>query len=391
MNVVVALEGRFRLNQGRPAHHHLTYERMWRRYVEVFDRVIVVGRLFPQEGRDTAPVEGPGVEFFPLPGYTGLQEFLLRATELRRRIRALCSERSAYILRVPGTIGTLVWRQLYRIGQPYALEVVGDPYDVLSPGSVRHPLRPLLRRWIPRLLVRQCREAMAAAYVTEAALQRRYPCPTHMFSYSDVVLPKQAVRAAPRVFRGRRGTIRLVMVGDVNQLYKAPHILIDAVARCVEEGLDLTLTFVGQGRYLEWLRQRADRRGIADRVRFLGWLPGGQAVWDALDTSDLFVLPSYQEGLPRAMLEAMGRGLPCVGSSVGGIGELLSVSDMVPAGDAGRLAEKIAEVATNPQRMQEMSDRNLLVARRYAAETSDERRKAFYRLVRTRTEAWLKA
>jgi len=104
----------------------------------------------------------------------------------------------------------------------------------------------------------------------------------------------------------------------------------------------------------------------------------------------LFVLPSRTEGLPRAMIEAMARGLPCVGSAVNGIPELLPVEDMVPPNDVPALAEKIREVLTNPERMAQMSARNLDKAREYADNVLYERRTAFYQHLKAETEAWLK-
>jgi glycosyltransferase involved in cell wall biosynthesis len=122
-------------------------------------------------------------------------------------------------------------------------------------------------------------------------------------------------------------------------------------------------------------------------VRFLGWLPGGPAVRSELDAADLFALPSRQEGLPRAMVEAMARALPCVGSTVGGIPELLLAEDLVPPGDARALARKIREMLTTPGRMTRMSARNLEKARVYREEALAGRRRAFYRHVREMTEA----
>ena len=109
-----------------------------------------------------------------------------------------------------------------------------------------------------------------------------------------------------------------------------------------------------------------------------------------LDLADLFVLPSYQEGLPRAMVEAMARSLPCIGSTVGGIPELLQPEDMVPPGDAVALANKIREVVTDRDRMARMSARNLEKAKDYRNEVLQERRNEFYRYVREQTEAWLR-
>ena len=131
-------------------------------------------------------------------------------------------------------------------------------------------------------------------------------------------------------------------MGTLEQLYKAPDVLLDAVGQCFRQGLDLELVWIGGGQYQQQLEARAKELGLSPRVRFLGQLPAGDAVRGELDRADLFVLPSRQEGLPRAMLEAMARGLPCIGSTVGGIPELLPAEDLVPPGDTLRWRRRSA-------------------------------------------------
>lgn len=183
----------------------------------------------------------------------------------------------------------------------------------------------------------------------------------------------------------------LIIVGTLAQFYKAPDVLIDAVAACVREGLNLKLILVGDGKHRAELEARAATLGLGERVCFCGQLTAGDDVRKQLDQADLFVLPSHQEGLPRAMVEAMAWGLPCIGSTVGGIPELLPSEDMVPPGDVAALARKIREVVTNPKRMARMSARNLEKAKEYRDEVLRERRNVLYRYIRERTEAWLKA
>src|SRR5207253_6445170 len=117
--------------------------------------------------------------------------------------------------------------------------------------------------------------------------------------------------------------------------------------------------------YRSELESRANAAGLNGAARFRGQLASPDAVRAELDRADLFVLPSRQEGLPRAMLEAMARGLPCIGSTVGGIPELLPAEDLVPPGDASALTQKIHDVLGDPQRMARMSARNLEKAREY--------------------------
>lgn len=89
------------------------------------------------------------------------------------------------------------------------------------------------------------------------------------------------------------------------------------------------------------------------------------------------------------MIEAMARGLPCIGSTAGGIPELLPAEDLVPPGNAEALVQKIQEVLSNPQRMSEMSARNLQRAQDYRSDILERRRYDFYAHLRSITEAWL--
>jgi glycosyltransferase involved in cell wall biosynthesis len=154
--------------------------------------------------------------------------------------------------------------------------------------------------------------------------------------------------------------------------------------------VDLELTIVGGGQHLREMEARAAALGIGSLVHFTGNLATGQAVRAELDRADLFTLPSRQEGLPRAMIEAMARGLPAIGSTVGGIPELLPADDLFPPNDVPALAAKIREVLGDPERMARASARNLAKAREYSQEVLTPRRQALYTHVRTRTEEWLR-
>ncbi|MEG3925470.1 glycosyltransferase family 4 protein [Microcoleus sp. D3_18a_C4] len=395
MNVVVALEHRFdRTPDGKVWTQVAFPHSFWMRYLEVFDHVRVVARVreVPSVSGDWKRADGEGVSFAAIPYYLGPWQYLQKAPQVQRAARNAVAPNDAVILRVSSQIATCIQPMLSQTNHPYAVEVVADPYDVFAPGAVKHPLRPFFRWWFPRGLRHQCAGALSAAYVTEGALQCRYPPGPGAFSthYSSVELPNSAFAAAPRCDDRRKQTFTLVSVGTLAQLYKAPDVLIDAVATCVQSGLNLKLVLIGDGKYRSELEARSQACGIADRVCFLGQLSAGDAVRAELDRADIFILPSRQEGLPRAMIEAMARSLPCIGSTVGGIPELLPPEDMVPPGDATALANKIREVVTNPERMSRMSACNLEKAKDYRDEVLQERRNQFYRYVREMTEKWLR-
>jgi glycosyltransferase involved in cell wall biosynthesis len=401
MKLLVALEHHFRRGPDGCIYVQspLDYA-FWRRYLEVFEEVAVLARV-GEGGEALAPearADGQRVTFWPLPDYLGPWQYLRRLRALKARVRKAVRACDAYILRVPGLVGRLAWFEIKRLGRPYAVEVVGDPWDVLAPGSMPGPFRPLYRRITASSLRKQCRGASATAYVTSEALQRRYPPGNNTFAthYSSVELSgaftspdhiTQRTNRLQELVGGSGGSarpIRLGFVGSLAQLYKGPDTLLHAASLCLRQGIALEVSLVGDGRYRAAMEDFARRLGVDKQACFLGHLPPGQAVYEFLDKIDLFVMPSRQEGLPRAMIEAMARGCPCIGSRVGGIPELLANDDMVPPDDPEALAARIAEVASDPERMFQMARRNLEKAQEYRPEVLAARRTAFYRSVRQR-------
>jgi glycosyltransferase involved in cell wall biosynthesis len=393
VNLVVSLDHRFeRTPDGAVWTQTQFGYAFWARYLSVFDGVRVICRArdvaTPSAGWTRA--DGPGFSLAALPPYVGAWQYLRAYRRVGRLAREAISPDDAVLLRSASTVAPRLVRDLCRLGRPYGVEVVGDPYDVFAPGSVEHPLRPLLRWWVPRQLRRVCRHACAAGYVTERALQDRYPAGPGAFvtHYSSIELSDDAFVPEPRKRPPGPGA-NLLLVGTLAQLYKGPDVLLDAVAACVREGLDLRVTVVGDGRHRPGLEAQAAALGLNGRACFRGQLTAGDAIRQELDRADLFVLPSFQEGLPRATVEAMARGLPCIGSTVGGFPELLPAEDLVPPGDAAALARKIREVVTDPDRLGRMSARNLGRAKEYHDAALRPRRIALYQHVRAETSRWL--
>ena len=86
---------------------------------------------------------------------------------------------------------------------------------------------------------------------------------------------------------------------------------------------------------------------------------------DWLDTLDLYLHPSYTEGLPRALIEAMSRALPCVASSVGGIPELLPERWMHRAKDVDAMTEKVTSLIEQTNQRAEAAETNYEASKRY--------------------------
>ena len=136
---------------------------------------------------------------------------------------------------------------------------------------------------------------------------------------------------------------RLLFVGRLDQV-KGVVVLFDAVASLVAAGAPIHLTLVGDGPQRGDLERRARELGIASSVEFAGYR-NQEEVQQHLRDTDVFVLPSFAEGVPVSLMEAMAAGLPVVATNVGGVTELVSDGRngvVVAPGDAAALERAIA-------------------------------------------------
>lgn len=371
---------------------------LWSRYLGQFDEVVVAARVrdLGQAQPQGERADGPGVRFSALPDFTGPWEYLRARGHAHRIARSAIQECGAYLVRVPGVVGQSVWRELAHLRKPYAAEVLGDPWDAFGPGGWSGLGRPLFRTMATQQLKRICLGAVAVHYVTSNALQTRYP-PAHdafAAAFSDVDLEfasEATVAEKQRRLReedwqrpeGQR--LRIGFIGSFATRYKGADVLLHAAATCHDQGLNFSLTLVGEGQHLSEMKQLVAYLRIADRTDFLGQLSARKQVFDFLDSIDLFVMPSRQEGMPRALLEAMARGCPCVGSAVGGIPEVLDADSLFPAGNVALLTESILQLAQNGERMAAMSARNFAVAQRFRPEVLREQQQSFLTAVKERS------
>lgn len=378
--VHVILDGYFGRLDGQPASNHLSYENFWSRYAEMFDEVVVVTRVGDWEAKNGYKIAGPKVRVLELPNIRKLSQMVLFLPKLLGIFFSLPRD-SSYIFRIPGFITTIAWMIIRLRGIPFGVEVVADPLDNLQKGAGTLPLRSVLKVFQVWATKSQCLSAAVSSYVTESALQRRYPPakgkPT--YHYTSLNLEDVDFVAAPKISERKAGEpTKLVTVGMMHQNIKGQDVLLRSIGQLTEKGVKLKLVMVGDGDNRQEFENQARSLNLTGVVEFAGLLPKGKAIHQALDDADLFVLPSRQEGLPRALLEAMARGLPSIASDVGGVGELLPPTEMVTPGDEQDLAEKIEKLIADPDRMNRLSAVNLEIARNYHKDKVSARRRRMY-------------
>ena len=126
--------------------------------------------------------------------------------------------------------------------------------------------------------------------------------------------------------------------------------LIEAVALCDHPRIKLLImgAETRSSGEMQRLKRLADKLGVGRRVIFSGWLMDPQPY---LAASDLFVFPSRHEGSPNSLLEALACDIPCMGSSIPEIREVLEHDELLfPPDDPRMLCERIFAAATRPRR-----------------------------------------
>lgn len=357
---------------------------LWERYLQVFDHVYVVARITNTDkpiADAMTPLTSKRVSFIDLPYYVGPKQYLKVKSSIYKIIESLIHPGDAYLCRVPGRIGSIAVKYLLKKKVKYGIEVVGDPWESMSPQASKHILAPFFQVHGYRSLRHVAKNASAALYVTQHTLQDKYPVREGVFSTnaSNVIVRDEYIAQSPKQTTdwGRR-TLRLLSVGTLAQLYKAPDIVVKAIAELVNRGYNISFTWLGGGQFLEPMREMAQNLGIGDVVDFRGAVSLDE-VRNELDNADLFVHASRAEGLPRAVIEAMAKGLPAVGSTVAGIPELLDKKALVPPNNVKKLANTIAYFIDHPAFAAEQAEKNWKEARKYHESILSSNRLNFYK------------
>ena len=331
----------------------------WDRFLEHFDQVHVIARdggPLP-EGVRLGRADQERVSFEFLPNLSSARQLLLRSPHVDERMRSAVEAADAVVARLPSEIGLLAIKHARRLGKPYAVEVVGCAWD-----GTRTSGSAAARLYAPLAWIRARRavaQAPLALYVTSAWLQGRYPTSGQAGFASNVSLePPDSVALAHRQARlaaiGKGEPPVLGTIATLRVKYKGLQTAFEALARLRSSGMDLNYRVLGPGEQEPWKKLATDH-GIADLVRFDGTREAGAEVAAWLDDIEVYLQPSLTEGLPRAMIEAMSRGAACVGSTRGGIPELLPPGRLHEPGDVAGLARIIRSLATDPQAIAEAS------------------------------------
>lgn len=359
---------------------------VFKRYLKYFDNVIVLGRdggVVDGSLVGLTKSSGSNITFDLIQNISNLKSIIFINRQISHRVSRLVSANQAVIARLPSEIGLLLANEAIRQEKPYAIEMVGCPYDAyVNYGSIKARFYASFAAYRVRRVVRK---AKFVTYVTESFLQKRYPCLNGVTeSYSDVIIKE----LDPRVIESRLkridsgfGCVVIGIIGNYSAKYKGIDIAIKAMALSRANLPPFKLRILGSGDASQ-LRRVAAQCGLEDLVFFDPARPSGDAVNEWLDNIDLYLQPSLTEGLPRALIEAKSRGCPAIGTKVGGIGELLSSDKLVAPGSPTELSILLTKLLNDKGAMAESVINNFNESYEYTSEKLNAKRDRFWSLFR---------
>ncbi|MGP6442194.1 glycosyltransferase [Rahnella aceris] len=351
------------------------------RYFHHFNEIIVLSRY--KSDSSFSPhwtlASGDGMVFKKIENHSSLKSVLLPSRKNVIAIKEALRGCDGVVIRLPSETGLITAKLARQMNIPYVVEVVACPWDAMvGYGSLKGLLYAPVLTWRVKQAIKK---AWGAIYVTGSFLQKRYPNRHHVVSASNVeLLPTSAYVLNQRLHKitaSSSGPFKIGMIASLDSPHKGFNTLYQAIYRLKNKGFSIVLEITGAGSKFKNIKM-IDELSLRDNIIFSGPRTPGKEIFSFLDTVDLYVQPSNQEGLPRAVIEAMSRACPVITSSAGGMPELCQSEYLHKPDDANGLAKNIEKLLNNRHEMLMMAHYSFNKARFYQPELLERIRFDFF-------------
>lgn len=320
-------------------------------------------------------IDHPAFQFIEIPDFKSIKTYFKKRVA-KSIIEEAVKNHDVIIVRLPSAAGSIAFNHAKKYGKPVLVESVACVFDALWNYNWKGKLLAHFKYLQNRQLMKQ---ATHTIYVTNEFLQSRYPSNGKSIGCSDVVLKEfdgDVLKRRIQKIKEREEGKPLVIgtVAALNVPYKGQADVIKAVGKLRKQGVKVIYKLVGQGSSFQ-LEKAIKESGVEDCVEIVGPLPHNN-VFDFLDKIDIYIQPSRQEGLPRAMVEAMSRACFMMGANTAGIPELIEDQFVFDAGNIKQINEIILRV--DQDLLVQQAKRNFNEAKKFQASELNSRRISFY-------------
>ena len=365
MNTLIITEVRIYKN-GKGHYSDISFSKVIERYSLKFENITILTRIIDSETIPNGYVDiSKNIKSFVNLG--SIERYIFKSYS--KQIRELVYNSDFIILRVPALVCNQTYKYIKKFNKKYMTESIGCAWDDYwnhgIEGKILAPYMFIKTREI-------IRKANYGTYVTEKFLQKRYPCNGKNINVSNVYLDK--VQKPRKYDNLNKNNLTLFTAGGINIKTKGQQYVIKAMKKLKKDGINIKYYLAGKGDN-NYLSKLAKKYGVEDNVFFLGMLSRDE-LFNMMRKTDIYIQPSLQEGLPRALIEAMSNGCFCLGSTTAGIPELLQEQQIFKRGSTNAIVRAIKNNLNED--FSKISIANIKKSKNYRAEILNKKRFDFY-------------
>lgn len=372
MKLVFAHDHKLRMIDGKYYTLGGLADSVTQRYTELFSEMTIICRVIEKQAFDTRLFEVSNPKVSVKAASSGS---LMISKSAKEMIENEVRNSNGVIARLHSRIGEIAIKYAKKYGIPYLVESVGCPWDAFWNYSLKGKVvAPIMWLTTKRVI----RNAPYAVYVTKEFLEKRYPCNGKWIDCSDVELLDSDSKVLERRLNKIKHSSKTLILGTLAQVdvkYKGQEYVIKALSILKNKGIIFKYRLAGSGDPTR-LKNIAQKYNVSGLVEFCGVLQHSE-VFNWLDDIDIYIQPSKQEGLPRAMIEAISRACPACGSTAGGISELIDKQYVFRKGSVNAICSILEKIIVD--NLIEQANRNYETSKKYKKDYLDRKRSSFYK------------
>lgn len=374
-NIAVCLEHRFYEFEGKLYTKLAFPYEYWKDYLSFFDEVTIIARVkkVHEFTPDMVRVDGGKVKYEALPYYHGPKQFLFMFFPLVLTIFKVSLKYEHFLLR-SGNSTNILWLFLMLLRKPYIREYPGNIKEGMI-GLVGKKLWVrILAHCLDSLAKIQAKFSQANSFVSQYCMELYgSQKPSFVFSSfkaSEIDVNKENYNISNK--------FKIVCLGRLEG-EKGHALLLNAISQN-ENKNSIEIQLIGDGSQTENLKKISKDNEL--NCIFLGAITDRQYIFNTMANADIFIIPSLTEGMPRALLEAMAIGLPCIGANVGGIPEAIEESYLYHPHDLDVLNQLIQKFYDSNQLREQVGLRNkAFISNHFSDSALQEKKHAFWNSV----------
>lgn len=362
---------------GEGKYYEYSYPHLEERYGFLAENISFLMRVFPLTNSTRGNVIPSDIRIIAIPNICDVKKYFHIKKEVKQIIERNLINVDMVVVR-GSIVGHMALKYIKKRKIPYIYECVGCVWDSFwNHGLVGKILAPYMYFSTKRIIA----NSEYVYYVTNEFLQKRYPtngcsvgCSNvYLDSVKDAVLNKR-LKKNENLLNTEKIILGTAAALDVR--YKGQEYVIKAMPMLIKKGYDVEYWLAGGNRKKsDYLEKVSQEYGVSNRVKFLGSL-NSEEIKEFYDNVDIYVQPSKQEGLPRALIEAMNRGCLAIGSSIAGIPELLEPKFLFKKGNSKAIVKAVDNILNS--NLNQVSKRNFEFVKQYSHEHLEEKRNIFY-------------